>query len=300
MAMDKRTLASLWRLILTNRWLGRFPSRRLSAEELRDSMLAVAGRLDAQLGGKATMDLNRPRRSLYIQTVRADRRNFSTLFDAADPGQCVGQRNVTTVAPQALFMLNNAFVTENAKHFAAKLLAESPADEQARIQRAYGLLFGRTPDGERGFDRQTVSRRSGQARCIRRPGVSTFTCCFARASFAMSTSLRLARSARFIAARCCVGRAAALACSPRRSCWGRLAVPSAADRATNPLAPAATQFRAASAELHLSLYARGAVADRSVRSQAGGDEVSRPAAADREAEADAFENDGLVRLSLEV
>ena len=84
----------------TNRLLGRFPSRRLSAEELRDSMLSVAGRLDLQVGGKATMDLNRPRRSLYIQTVRADRRNFSTLFDAADPSQCVGQRNVTTVAPK--------------------------------------------------------------------------------------------------------------------------------------------------------------------------------------------------------
>jgi hypothetical protein len=128
-----------------NRWLGRFASRRLSAEELRDSMLAVAGRLDLQLGGKATMDLNRPRRSLYIQTVRADRRNFSTLFDAADPSQCVGLRNVTTVAPQALFMLNNAFVTDNAKHFAAKLVAEIPNDERARIHRAYEELYGRSP-----------------------------------------------------------------------------------------------------------------------------------------------------------
>jgi hypothetical protein len=129
----------------TNRLLGRFPSRRLSAEELRDSMLSVAGRLDLQIGGKATMDMNRPRRSLYIQTVRADRRNFSTLFDAADPSQCVGQRNVTTVAPQALFMLNNAFVTENAKHFAAKLLVDVPTDQRARIDRAYETLFGRSP-----------------------------------------------------------------------------------------------------------------------------------------------------------
>jgi hypothetical protein len=127
-----------------NRWLSRFPSRRLAAEELRDSILAVTGRLDATLGGRATMDLNRPRRSLYIQTVRADRRNFSTLFDAADPAQCVGQRNVTTVAPQALFMLNNSFVSENAKHFAAKLLAEASTDEQARIERAYSVLFGRS------------------------------------------------------------------------------------------------------------------------------------------------------------
>jgi hypothetical protein len=129
----------------TNRLLGRFPSRRLSAEELRDSMLSVAGRLDLQIGGTATMDMNRPRRSLYIQTVRADRRNFSTLFDAADPSQCVGQRNITTVAPQALFMLNNAFVTENAKHFAAKLLVDVPTDQRARIYRAYETLFGRSP-----------------------------------------------------------------------------------------------------------------------------------------------------------
>jgi hypothetical protein len=128
-----------------NRWLSRFPSRRLTAEELRDSILAATGRLDATIGGRATMDMNRPRRGLYIQTVRAVRRNFSTLFDAADPAQCVGQRNVTTVAPQALFMLNNTFITENARHFAAKLMAEAPADDQAKIQRAYSTLFGRSP-----------------------------------------------------------------------------------------------------------------------------------------------------------
>jgi hypothetical protein len=135
----------------TNRWLGRFPSRRLTAEELRDSMLAVTSRLDPTLGGKATMDLHRPRRSLYIQTVRADRRNFSTLFDAADPAQCVGQRNVTTVAPQALFMLNNSFVTESAKYFAARPLTDVPTDERAQIQQAYSALFGRSASEEEIF-----------------------------------------------------------------------------------------------------------------------------------------------------
>ncbi|MEX2171524.1 MAG: DUF1549 and DUF1553 domain-containing protein [Pirellulales bacterium] len=134
-----------YRLDPENRWLARFPSRRLHAEELRDSVLSVAGRLDSQLGGKATINLHQPRRSLYIQTVRSDRRNFSTLFDAADPGQCVGQRNVTTIAPQALFMLNDAFVIENAQHTAAKLAAEIPTDDSARIARAYVILFGRQP-----------------------------------------------------------------------------------------------------------------------------------------------------------
>jgi hypothetical protein len=140
---EGETLRAMSAVDPTNRWLSHFPSRRLTAEELRDSMLAVSGRLDTTVGGKATMDLNRPRRSLYIQTVRADRRNFSTLFDAADPAQCVGKRNVTTVAPQALFMLNNAFVKESARSIATKLLAEAPADEHARIQLAYSTLFGR-------------------------------------------------------------------------------------------------------------------------------------------------------------
>jgi hypothetical protein len=128
-----------------NRWLARFPSRRLRAEELRDSMLAVAGRLDPQLGGKATNNLRSARRTLYVQTVRSDRRNFSTLFDAADPAQCVGQRNVTTIAPQALFLLNDGFVFEAAQHLAAKLLAEVPTDDNARINRAYVTLFARQP-----------------------------------------------------------------------------------------------------------------------------------------------------------
>jgi hypothetical protein len=142
---DNATAQKALALDPTNRWLSRFASRRLSAEELRDSILAAAGRLDLQMGGKATMDMNRPRRTLYIQTVRADRRNFSTLFDAADPSQCVGMRNVTTVAPQALFMLNNGFVTENARHCAAKLLDETPDDQRARIHRAYETLLARSP-----------------------------------------------------------------------------------------------------------------------------------------------------------
>jgi hypothetical protein len=55
---------------------------------------------------------------------------------------------VTTIAPQALFMLNNAFVTENAKHFAARLMADVPADERAQIERAYVTLFGRSATQE--------------------------------------------------------------------------------------------------------------------------------------------------------
>jgi hypothetical protein len=98
------------------------------------------------LGGPATKDLKRPRRSLYVQTVRADRRNFSTLFDAADPGQCVGVRNVSTIAPQALFFLNDEFVQEQAKQLAKRLADDVPQNDPERIRHAYVLLYGREPD----------------------------------------------------------------------------------------------------------------------------------------------------------
>jgi hypothetical protein len=131
-----------------NRWLARFEPRRLRAEEIRDNMLSVTRSLDTEMGGPATKDLHHPRRSLYVQTVRADRRNFSTLFDAADPGQCVGMRNVSTIAPQALFFLNDDFVHKQARLLAKRLIADVPNDDRGRIRRAYLVLYGREPDQE--------------------------------------------------------------------------------------------------------------------------------------------------------
>jgi Protein of unknown function (DUF1553)/Protein of unknown function (DUF1549)/Planctomycete cytochrome C len=126
-----------------NRWLGRFAARRLEAEAIRDAMLFATGRLDPALGGPASADLKITRRSLYVQTARWDRSNFSTLFDAANPDASVEQRNISTVAPQALFLLNHAFVLDQAKYLAERLAREVPGDETARIQRAYHLLFAR-------------------------------------------------------------------------------------------------------------------------------------------------------------
>jgi hypothetical protein len=126
-----------------NRWFGRQNARRLEAEAIRDAMLAAAGRLDRALGGPAALDLDRPRRSLYVQTTRWDRTNFSTLFDAANPDQPVEKRTVSTVAPQALFLLNHEFVVSQAKRVAERLRQEMPANDGARIDRAYRLLFGR-------------------------------------------------------------------------------------------------------------------------------------------------------------
>ena len=114
-----------------NRWLGRMTGHRLEAEAIRDAMLFVTGRLDRTQGGPASGDVSQLRRSLYVQTTRWDRSNFSTLFDAANPDQPVEQRTVTTVAPQALFLLNHPFSQEQARRLAERVRKASPADDVA-------------------------------------------------------------------------------------------------------------------------------------------------------------------------
>jgi hypothetical protein len=135
-----------------NRWLGRFAARRMEAEAIRDSMLFAAGRLDPASGGPASDDLAISRRSLYVQTARWDRSTFATLFDAANPDASDERRNVSTVAPQSLFLLNNTFTLAQAKHLAERLVRDVPDDtpqvETVRLQHAYRLLFARLPSEE--------------------------------------------------------------------------------------------------------------------------------------------------------
>jgi hypothetical protein len=127
-----------------NRLFGRMSRRRLEAEELRDSLLAAAGRLDRTAGGPAFRDFNTPRRSLYLMTVRSDRSGFPPLFDSADSTALVDKRTLSTVAPQALFLLNHPFAVEQAKGLAKRLRA-ADKDDKGRIERAYVLLYGRPP-----------------------------------------------------------------------------------------------------------------------------------------------------------
>ncbi len=142
-----------------NRWLGRFSAHRLEAEAIRDAMIFVSGRLDLAGGGPAGADLGALRRSLYIQTARWDRSNFATLFDAANPDASVEKRTVSTVAPQALLLLNNEFVLTQAQELARRLIREGPTDESARIDWAYQLLYGRLARSEeRAISRQLLAK----------------------------------------------------------------------------------------------------------------------------------------------
>ena len=130
-----------------NRWLARMNARRLEAEPLRDAMLAVSGQLDRTPGGPATADLMIRRRTLYVATTRFDRSNFSTLFDAANPEASVETRTGSTVAPQALFLLNNPFVLAEARHLAARLNSAAN-DDPARVRLAFELVLARLPTEE--------------------------------------------------------------------------------------------------------------------------------------------------------
>ena len=128
-----------------NHLFGRMNRRRLDAESLRDAMLSVTGELNRKAGGPATRDLNEPRRSLYLMTVRSDRSGYGPLFDTPDSTSSVDKRVVSTVAPQALFLLNGPFVQERATALAKRLLSEPYDSDTARLASAYRLLFGRAP-----------------------------------------------------------------------------------------------------------------------------------------------------------
>ncbi len=131
-----------------NRRFGRMSRRRLEAEAIRDSMLAVAGRLDPTPGGPAFQDASVPRRTLYLMSVRTGSAAgaLRSLLDAPDCSAIAEKRVVSTVAPQALFFLNDAFVWEQARALAARVAREAPDEAPAaRIRRLYRLALGRLP-----------------------------------------------------------------------------------------------------------------------------------------------------------
>jgi hypothetical protein len=131
-----------------NRLWGRMNPRRLEAEAIRDNLLAVSGRLEPRLGGPATRDFNSPRRTLYQMTIRSDRSGFGPLFDMADSTAPVAKRASSTVAPQALFLLNHPFVLQQTNALTRRLLSSGAGNESCLIQRAYLLLYGRPATAE--------------------------------------------------------------------------------------------------------------------------------------------------------
>lgn len=131
-----------------NQLLWRMNRRRLEIENLRDSMLAAAGRLDLTVGGlpfALTAQPSVPRRSVYGFIERGGVPNLLSTFDFASPDQHSPMRSVTTVPQQALFFLNSSFVMEQCRALTARpefVAARTPAE---RIRYLYRAVFGREP-----------------------------------------------------------------------------------------------------------------------------------------------------------
>ncbi|HEV7402726.1 MAG TPA: DUF1549 and DUF1553 domain-containing protein [Chthoniobacteraceae bacterium] len=139
----------------------RMNPRRLELEPLRDTLLLLGGelRLDrppgiqvAGFGGKGRnartrsyLDENAPYRTIYLPVLRSAVNSINGVFDFPDPSQIKGQREVTTVAGQALFFLNNSFVSEMAAGGAERVLAEKAKDDAERIERAFLRVLARRP-----------------------------------------------------------------------------------------------------------------------------------------------------------
>ena len=144
-----------------NRLLWRMNPRRLDVEAVRDSILAVSGSLNKQMGGPGYEDFtfqaeyapvyryitaDNPslwRRTVYRFTVRTTQNEFLRVLDCSDPSVLTPIRNRTTTALQALALMNNRFMVQLAGHFAVRLQKECGEDVTKQINRAFVLAFAR-------------------------------------------------------------------------------------------------------------------------------------------------------------
>lgn len=145
-----------------NRWLTHFTPRRLTAEELRDSVLAASGQLDLRFGEahpfppesewkytqhtpfNAVYDSSH--RSAFLMVQRQRRHPYLALFDGADPNASTPQRQATTVPTQALYFLNDPFFHAQAAVIAASFAQTHP--EPMRLSALFQRLLQREPTAE--------------------------------------------------------------------------------------------------------------------------------------------------------
>ena len=150
--------------------LWRMNRRRLEAEAVRDGALAVSGALNLQGGGPAVVpplseeerdgmrdvtqwpvtsdETQHTRRSVYLFVKRSFRLPIFQTFDAPDAALSCARRETSTVAPQALALMNGAFFQSQAEAFAARLRTDAGDEPAAQVERAWRLALSRAPDAE--------------------------------------------------------------------------------------------------------------------------------------------------------
>jgi uncharacterized protein DUF1553/uncharacterized protein DUF1549/cytochrome c len=160
---------------VNNDYLWRFNRRRLEAEEIRDSVLAVSGALDRTMGAEhqfppeptwrftqheqffAVYDTNR--RSVYVMQQRLKKHPFFEVFDGSDTNAGADGRAQSVTPVQALFLMNSPFMHEQSDRFAVRVgMAYDTLQE--RIEYAFRLAYGRAPRPEEIREAQDYLRRT--------------------------------------------------------------------------------------------------------------------------------------------
>lgn len=138
-----------------NRLVWKMNRQRLDLESLRDALLTVSGRLDSKVGGPSINILAAPavpRRTIYASIDRLALPSVFRTFDFPSPDTTTPQRDNTTVAPQALFMMNHPFALESAQHLSSHRELTTAGDFPTRVARIYELVLARSPsESERLF-----------------------------------------------------------------------------------------------------------------------------------------------------
>jgi hypothetical protein len=164
----------------TNRLLHRMNVRRLDAESVRDAILAVSGRLDPSMFGPSVPTHLTPfmegrgrpsrsgpldgegRRTIYLEVRRNFLEPMLLAFDFPTLPSCIGRRNVSNVPAQALTLLNDPFVLDQAKTWASRVVKTTP-DPERRLDDLYRTAFGRPPtERERSESLAFVASRSDE------------------------------------------------------------------------------------------------------------------------------------------
>ncbi len=165
------------------RLLWHFPLRRLEAEAIRDSVLAVSGNLNLRMGGPGfnffqargglsgfpiveTFSDEGLRRMIYAHKVRMERAPVFGAFDCPDAGQATPSRSRAVTALQALNLFNSRFMIDQSEVFAARLQKEAGADPGDQVEHAFQLAYNRAPrPGERKHCQETVSAHGLSTLC---------------------------------------------------------------------------------------------------------------------------------------
>lgn len=174
----------------SNVWYWRGNLRRLNAEAIRDSMLAISGQLNPERGGRGffphlagevlagssrpgsgwgvSPEQQRNRRSVYMFVKRTLSSPWLDLFDYNNLTQPIAERSVTTVAPQALMLLNDDFMLRQARALADRVRLESGDDRAAQLTRAFELAVQRKPtESEQQVLQQFLSRQTAESRRLK-------------------------------------------------------------------------------------------------------------------------------------